>query len=85
MGCIETIRADRFPKQGSFLGKRAEICFWYDTAHSFFGTIIRDDTEEPFVEIIQLDSGLVILSTECQYSIVHESVSEMLHRVKQHE
>jgi len=76
MGCVETIRADRFPKQGYWLGKRVKVCFWYDTSNTFLGTIIRDDAEEPYVEIIQLDSGIVILSTECQYSPVVESLSE---------
>ena len=72
MGVVNTITYDRFPKQGSFLGKRVEVCFHYDTEHTFMGTIVRDDREEPYVTIIKLDNGLFVLTDECQYHPVKE-------------
>jgi len=68
MGCVATIAADKFPKQGSWIGKRAEVCFNYDTKYLFMGTFVRDDREDPWVTIIHLDDGRFVLATECQYS-----------------
>ena len=67
MGCINTITANRFPRQRD-VGCRVEVCFHYDTRQTQFGTIVRDDIEEPYLTIIQLDSGRFVLATECQYS-----------------
>ena len=69
MGAVKTIAFDKWPKQGTFLGKRVKVCFHYDTSRTLDGTIVREDAEEPHVTIISLDSGKVVLSTECQYSL----------------
>jgi len=68
MGNKRTITHNTFPKQGDFLGNRVKVMFHYDTDHVVMGTIIRDDMEEPGVEIIKLDDGRVVLTTECQWS-----------------
>lgn len=68
MGSEVNVGADRWPKQGSFLGKRTRVCFNFDTTVVLLGTIVRDDAESPGVLIISLDDGRVVLSTECQYS-----------------
>lgn len=69
MGNVMTIDYKKFPKQGSFLGKKVEVCFHYNTSQLIAGTIVRDDAAEPYCCIIKLDNGRYILSTECQYSI----------------
>lgn len=63
------VRFDVFPKQGEYLGKRIEVCFNYDTSRTLAGKIVRNDIEEPFRTIIELDNGKYILATECQYSV----------------
>ncbi len=68
MGCTPNITPDRFPKQGSCLGKHVWVCFNYDTASKIAGKIVRDDVEAPGLGIIQLENGWVVLMTECQYS-----------------
>lgn len=68
MGCKKNITADKYPRQGSFLGKTVEVCFHYDTSATVRGKIIRDDAEEPGELIIQLENGWVVRATECQYS-----------------
>lgn len=67
MGVHANIAADRFPKQGSFLGKRVLVCFNYDTTREFPGVCLRDDNEEPFRTVFSLDDGRIVLATECQY------------------
>lgn len=71
MGYVENITHDKFPKQGSWLGKKCKVLFRYgsDNEPELMGVIIRDDVEEPFRGIIKLDDGRYILMTECQYSI----------------
>ena len=68
MGDVPAIGIDRFPEQGTFLGKRVEVCFDYDTSRTIGGKVIRDDAEEPGLMLIQLDDGRVVRSVECQYS-----------------
>lgn len=67
MGCISTIDYDNFPKQQSFIGKRVEVCYNFDTTKVHYGTIVRCDKESPFKTIIKLDNGNYILDVECQY------------------
>lgn len=67
MGCVANIKADRFPKQGSWLGKRTRVMFHYG-GPEIMGTVVRDDNEEPYRTIISLDDGRVVLATECQHS-----------------
>ncbi len=63
----KTINADRYPRQGQFLGMAVEVCFEYDTSCTLRGKVIRDDAEEPGLMIIQLENGWVVKSSECQY------------------
>ncbi|ADX87911.1 hypothetical protein [Vibrio phage JSF13] len=76
MGCKNYMTWNTYPEQGSYLGKRVQVCFHYDTQpeHMFKGKIIRDDMvdETQGLTIILLDDGRVVTSTECQYSIVKE-------------
>lgn len=72
MGAHENISADRWPKQGAYLGRRVSVCFHYDTSREFPGVIVRDDDEEPGRLIIRLDDGRVVLATECMYSLANE-------------
>lgn len=67
MGYRKTINARRYPKQGSYLGRAAEVCFDYDTSATMQGKVIRDDAEEPGLMLIQLENGWVVKSTECQW------------------
>lgn len=67
MGLENTLNADRFPKQGSYLGRSVEVCFEYDTSCTIKGKVIRDDAEAPGLMIIQLENGWVVRSTECQW------------------
>ena len=73
MGNVATVGARRFPAQGRYLGSRCAVVFDYDTSTQFRGTIVRDDFEEPWRTIIQLDKGPYILGTECQYRPCSES------------
>jgi hypothetical protein len=68
MGCTNGISYEAFPKQGSFLNRRVEVCFNYNTGRIILGKIVRDDIEEPFMTIIKLDDGRYLRATECQYS-----------------
>lgn len=68
MGCVSTITAYDFPKQSQYVNRRCNVCFHYDTSKWIAGTIIRDDREEPFETLIQLDDGRTLRGTECQYS-----------------
>lgn len=70
MGIVETINplAGRFPRQSGDIGARTRVVFHYDTSRTVGGTIVRDDREEPYRTIIQIDDGPLVLSTECQYT-----------------
>lgn len=76
MGCVNTIDYDHFPRQADAshkyprIGKRVEVCYKYDTSKVHYGTIVRDDLEEPFETIIALDNGRFLRTTECQYSFL---------------
>ncbi len=67
MGCHHNIGYARFPKQGNFKNQRVNVCFNYNLDHTIQGTIVRDDSEAPFVTIIQLDDGRFVLTSECQW------------------
>lgn len=68
MGAHKNITAERFPRQGKFLGKVVDVCFHYDTSAIVRGKVIRDDAEAPGELIILLDDERVVKATECQYS-----------------
>lgn len=80
MGCYDNIGYNEFPKQGSHLGKKAEVCFHFNTNELIAGKVVRDDMESrkvgehesPGLTIIELEDGRYVLATECQYSIVRE-------------
>lgn len=71
MGCINTISYDRFPKQTDNKGKRVKVIYHYDTSRCHYGTILRDDAEQPFRTIVQLDNGNTLLGSECQFSTIN--------------
>lgn len=75
MGCVNNISHDRFPRQGSWLGRTVRVVFHYDTSVSIMGKVIREDVEEPGRMIIQLENGWVVLSTECQFQLIPEEKS----------
>ncbi len=68
MGCVKNVGATTYPAQGTWAKKRTKVCFNFDTAHIFMGTIVRDDMEAPWVCVIALDDGRYVLATECQHS-----------------
>lgn len=68
MGCHENISYEKFPKQSGAVGMEAEVCFYYNTAQTLRGVIVRDDREAPAITIIRLEDGRHVLGTECQYS-----------------
>ncbi len=76
MGCKNYMAWNKYPKQGSWLGKRVEVCFHYDKTpeHIFKGRIIREDMieETQGLTIILLDNGRVVTTLECQYSMIEE-------------
>ena len=84
MGCIDTITYDKFPKQKDEnyiyprfkVGSRVKVCYHFDTSKYHYGTIVRDDLEEPFETIIKLDNGRYLRATECQFSYVDEEISD---------
>ena len=84
MGCIDTITYDKFPKQKDEnyiyprfkVGSRVKVCYHYDTLKYHYGTIVRDDLEEPFETIIKLDNGRYLRAVECQLSYIDEEVSD---------
>lgn len=81
MGCISTITYDNFPKQKDkdykyprfAVGSRVRVCYHYDTSKIHLGTIVRDDSEEPYETIIKLDNGRYLRGVECQYSYINEN------------
>ena len=84
MGCIDTITYDKFPKQKDEnyiyprfkVGSRVKVCYHYDTLKYHYGTIVRDDLEEPFETIIKLDNGRYLRAVECQFSYIDERISD---------
>jgi len=68
MGSHVNITAKIFPRQGNYLHKPVKVIFHYDDAIPCHGEVIRDDMESPFLTIIRLNDGRVILSSECQFS-----------------
>lgn len=66
MGCVSNVGHEKFPKQGTYAGKRVRVMFDYREP-IYGGVMVRDDSEEPFRGIIRLDDGRHILTTECQW------------------
>lgn len=66
MGAHQNIAYDRFPVQGKALGMPVDVVTsspegLSDTA---IGVVVRDDQEAPFVKMIELDDGSVVLGPE---------------------
>lgn len=70
MGRHINLRANRYPTQGALVGKRVRVFFHDDYACPTLGRIVRDDREEPFRLIVQLDDGRVVTSDECTYGFL---------------
>lgn len=68
MGHHPNVGMDVFPKQGSYLGRRVQVCFNRDDTDIIGGEVVRDDVEQPNRTIIKLDNGRYVLGTECQYT-----------------
>lgn len=71
MGVHANISKASFPRQGDYMHARCKVVFHYDTSKSIGGTIVRDDSDDPFVTLIRLDDGRYVLGTECQYMPEH--------------
>lgn len=80
MGVYDNISMSKFPKQGSFAGKRVKVLFHYNTDEFVLGRFVRDDSEartlgehkaEP-IGIIALDDGRYVLATECQFGLIDD-------------
>jgi len=71
MGVHKNIDIDKFPEQGSHLGKLVVVCFNYDTKRTIEGIVVRDDKEDPFTKLIQLrdKDRRIVNATECQYKL----------------
>ena len=67
MSAVKNITFDGFPKQGGHLGLKVKVCFHFDPSRVIMGIVVRDDIEEPFVTIVELEDGRCVLSTECHY------------------
>lgn len=72
MGCHPNVGHDRFPRQGSYAGRRVAVVFGYDTSIQLRGEVVREDAEDPGRMIIRLDDGRYVLSTECQWRPLRE-------------
>jgi len=68
MGVVKNVSHDKFPKQGSLVKADIEVCFNFNTDYTFKAVCVRDDTEQPFETLFQLEDGRVIRATECQYT-----------------
>ena len=78
MGVQKNVGYSMFPKQSDWLDKRVEVCFRYDARETIWGTIVRDDREEPGRTIIRLDDGRYVLATECQYGTRNKESSKWI-------
>jgi hypothetical protein len=67
MGVHPNVGFTKFPTQGRFLGKYANIIFNYDSGQRITGICIRDDVEEPWTQLFLLTNGRVVSSAECQW------------------
>ncbi len=65
MGAVPTIGHDRFPRQGHLIGHRVSVCFASEPDRTTGGVMVRQDDELPYVEIIRLDDGRLVLTAEC--------------------
>jgi hypothetical protein len=73
MGVVKNVGYEMFPRQGDMAGQPVLVCFAYDPSHTVRGVMVRNDVEEPGVEIIQLEDGRYVLTTECQWQPLPEA------------
>ena len=77
MGVNQNISFDIFPKQSDWVGKWVEVCFHYDSSKTIRGQVVRDDKEDPWEMIIQLEDGRYVRSIECQHTLPIEDKSNV--------
>ncbi len=65
----------QLPQQGD-VGNKAQVCFHFDTRRTLEGRIVRDDLEEPYKTLIELEDGRVVDTVECQYSPIYDKADE---------
>jgi hypothetical protein len=54
-----------FPNQSSAVGTRVDVVkVTTDGAETITGTVVRDDVVDPFVDIVELEDGSVVLDDE---------------------
>lgn len=65
--------ADKYPKQmEDSVGRRVLVVFTKDESDPVPGTVLRNDAEEPYLTIIQLDDGRVVTDTGCGWKYMSE-------------
>ena len=67
MGTHPNIGASKMPKQGEYHGAACEVVFDSDSSAAFRAICARDDVEAPFLTVLWLGDGRLVLGTECQY------------------
>jgi hypothetical protein len=77
MGMHKSITFDTFPKQSDNIGRSVRVCFHYDTSKTVYGSVVRDDREDPHLMIIKLNDDRYVLATECMYSYVYPKVENV--------
>lgn len=82
MGNHVNVGHTKFPKQGMHLGLRVRVTFGYDVGRAIGGKVVRDDSEEPWRTIIQLDDGRYVMATECQYGIDEHQVRRSIEKAQ---
>lgn len=60
-------KSDSYPKQSKNVNKPVYVCFNYDTTNTISGICLREDIEDPYLTILQLEDGKTVLATECQW------------------
>lgn len=64
------LNINKFPSQGSSLGKRVKVYFNGNFSKSVGGTIVRDDIEYPCITIIRLNGGNYVTGQEVEFEII---------------
>jgi len=65
------------PKQGTNLYKKVSVTFPDEPNHIHYGTIVRDDIEQPNIIIISPKNNSFILSSECQFDIIETNENDI--------
>ena len=82
MGVVANIDYEHYPKQADasykypMVGKRARVCYKYDSSKTHKGTVVRYDIESPCEIIIKLDNGRYLRGVECQFSLLDEDAEK---------